>query len=376
MNIIINNGKEIKIESYWKNKKMSKKIDDKGIPFPFPKHGDQWTGQLQFSERFHIVNNILLPNFFKSLSTKKDCLICDKKEITSGRFKYKNIVWEDGLFHYVSVHNIKPSEEFIDFIYKIDINEIGKNTVNISGEIHNIDNKKYVKLDRNQIFILDALMNHGGYIKKYVDKKQKNIYRYSEHAGLLDFKKNSLDKIIVSGNTTRVDRADEEIYLPKNMNDYLDFEYIFHTHPPTPKPGGRIKDGILFEFPSIGDIIHFIDHYNDGKTIGSLVIAPEGMYNIRKATFDDTQIIINEDDLLRQYLDIMKYEQRRAIADVGEKFTVNKFYSKITQDMSFINSINKILNKYQLHIDYYPRVKDDQGNWVIDTVYLPIDTDN
>ena len=40
------------------------------------------------------------------------------------------------------------------------------------------------------------------------------------------------------------------------------YQYLFHTHPPTPKPGGRAGEGIVYEFPSIGDILHFIDHFN------------------------------------------------------------------------------------------------------------------
>ena len=56
---------------------------------------------------------------------------------------------------------------------------------------------------------------------------------------------------------------------------------MFHTHPPTPFPGSRVVDGILYEFPSISDIYHFADHFNAGETQGSLIIAPEGMYIIR-----------------------------------------------------------------------------------------------
>ena len=99
---------------------------------------------------------------------------------------------------------------------------------------------------------------------------------------LLDFNNSGLEKIIISGNTSRVDANDDVIFLPKNMIDAFDYEYIFHTHPPTPKQGARANVGILYEFPSISDLFHFMDHYNEGKTQGSIVIAPEGMYIIRK----------------------------------------------------------------------------------------------
>jgi hypothetical protein len=48
------------------------------------------------------------------------------------------------------------------------------------------------------------------------------------------------------------------------------------------------------------------------------------------------------------------------------------FYSEIAQDIVFLEGLNKILNKYDLHIDFYPRIKDNNGYWIIDTVYLPI----
>ena len=72
---------------------------------------------------------------------------------------------------------------------------------------------KYLKLDRNQILIMDALMKHGGYTRKYIDKKNRNIYRFSEHAGILDFNKLGLEKLIISGKTSRIDKGDEDIYL-------------------------------------------------------------------------------------------------------------------------------------------------------------------
>ena len=61
------------------------------------------------------------------------------------------------------------------------------------------------------------------------------------------------------GNTNRVDKGDSEIYMPNNVDDMYNYEYMFHTHPPTPKPGGRADVGIMYELPSIGDLLHFID---------------------------------------------------------------------------------------------------------------------
>lgn len=59
-------------------------------------------------------------------------------------------------------------------------------------------------------------------------------------------------------------------------------KYIFHTHPTTPYIGSRFKNGIIYEFPSIMDINHFIEHHNRGELQISMVITPEGLYIIRK----------------------------------------------------------------------------------------------
>ena len=37
-----------------------------------------------------------------------------------------------------------------------------------------------------------------------------------------------------------------------------------------------------------------------------------------------------------------------------------------------MDEYNKILHEYDLHIDYFPRIKDTMGNWFIDTIYLPV----
>ena len=227
----------------------------------------------------------------------------------------------------------------------------------------------YVVIERNQILIMDALMHHGGYITKYIDVNN-NFSKYSEHAGALDFKGNVLSKIIVSGNTTNTDEEDDEIFTPVDMNNLNDYAYIFHTHPPTPKPGGRAKDGVLYEFPSKGDIYHFIDHHNDGNIIGSLVITAEGMYNIRKSTSDIGTIKINDNDLYKAYDKAFEKIQKAAILQYGLDFTTTTFFANIAQNVSYINKMNKSINRFNIHIDYYPRKEDNNGRWIIDTVFL------
>lgn len=386
MNINKINNKIYYYESVWRPKKNVKLLDKNGKPFPYPKEGKPWTNKNIFLERLSNIEKILEKNKkFNKLSEKKNCLLCNEKNISTKQYILNNIIWEDSLHHYIKKHNIKPSQKFIDFIFFSQIdNQLSRiksknknsNIINLKSKIIIKDKKdkiKYVKLNSNQILILDALMNHGGYIKRYLENsKNKYRYRFSEHAGILDFKGNFLEKIIVSGKTNRKDAGDDEIFLPQNLPENFEYEYLFHTHPPTPKPGGRVSDGILYEFPSIGDILHFIDHYNDGKTIGSIVITPEGLYNIRKLKLDKNKININENKLFKQYINLSDKVQNKAIKKYTENFNTYTFYTKISQDKSYLNIINNLLKKFKLYIDFFPRSKDKKGTWVINSVYLPI----
>lgn len=373
-NEIIINGKMYKLESIWKKNKLDDSKDSRGQPFIFPKNGKKWSGQHQFIDRLIEIQEFLINNDKSSELFKKetcsDCLLCSEKCVVSGRFILGRYIWDDGLVHYISKHNIKPTEKFIDKIFNYEMTN--NSSLKLTGRVKNNNNIKYLKLGKNQIMILDALMIHGGYNKKYYDTKQENITRYSEHAGYIHIKDKIVENIIVSGNTLRVDTGDEEIFLPISTSATYQYEYIFHTHPPTPKPGGRAKDGILYEFPSVGDILHFIDHHNDGRVVGSLVMTAEGLYNIRKLPSDSKKIKIDEDKLYDEMRKVFKQVQTSAIAEYGDKFNTYTFYSKISQNEKYINIVNNELKKYNLVIDYYPRNKNFRGRWIVDTIYVPL----
>lgn len=377
MNIVRVNKKFYKYESFWRSSKYSKERDYNGNLFPWPKESKEWQNRKLFLMKLKETEDYLKKKkkikWYKK-EDYKDCIIDGEENITKGFYQLNSIRWETGLYHYIDKHKIKPSNEFIDHIFRFIIGTRiieKKRSSKIKGVTIIKQNKTYMRIDRNQILILDALMKYGSY-KIYVDKKNKKIFRYSEHAGLLDFNENKLERIIVSGKTTRIDENDDDIFLPKNMLDAFDYEYIFHTHPPTPKPGGRVHIGILYEFPSISDIFHFIDHYNKGVTQGSLVITPEGLYNIRKNNLDNKKIKIDENKFYHDMMKIYNIVQSDAIKKYGTNFTMNQFFSKIAQDVTFINQINKIANKYDIQIDYYPRIKDIKNHWIIDTIYVPV----
>lgn len=380
-NIMIVNNRTYNLEKIWRKSKTDYTYDSKGKLFPFPKKGIIWSDIKNFIVILKSINNYLdAHKKYILYDMPRKCLLCNKKNITTRRYYNMNMMWEDGFSHYIEKHYIEPSLLFKKFIYRntiskkinrmdnIDSNDNNKKTPFVIKKIKTFDTD-YVMISRNQLLILDALMIHGGYTKKYIDTDKSNN-KYSEHAGLLDFENNTLSKIVVSGKTHRVDTTDDEIYLPDDMKEMLDYEYIFHTHPPTPKPGGRVKNGILYEFPSVGDLYHFIDHHNEGNVIGSLVITTEGLYNIRKLKQDDENIIIDDDELFNQYHKIFTEVQNKSIKKYGYNFTNNIFFSKISQNTTYINDINMVLNKFNLNIDYYPRKKGKYNIWYIDTVFL------
>ena len=237
--------------------------------------------------------------------------------------------------------------------------------------------KRYIKLKRNQLLVLDALLNDGGFQKKYIDKS--NNLRYSEHSGHFGLTNTHIDKIIISANTAREDKEDKDILLPLDLADTYEYEYFFHTHPPTPYQGGRASDGILYEFPSISDIFHFIDHYNMGKTLGSIVVAPEGYYIIYPKSFEQKQIKYDvdiEDEIFEKLESETDKIQDKAIKKYGTKFTEEYFYNTISMDDVFIKMFNDKLNKYlnnQIKIILRHRSKDKLTNkWIIKDIFLPI----
>lgn len=249
---------------------------------------------------------------------------------------------------------------------------------NIVGKLVLKSNKKkYIKVKRNQLLLLDALLNDGGYSKKYLDRS-KNV-RFSEHSGHLGLNESSIDRIIVSAKTTREDADDKEILLPHNLSDTYEYEYFFHTHPPTPYPGARAKDGIVYEFPSISDIFHFIDHFNMGKTVGSIVVAPEGYYIIYPRNFSmkkikyDTEI---EDEIFKKMEEENNFIQEKALLKYGDTFDEDFYYSKVATDDDFLKMFNSMVNKYlddQLKIIIKHRSKEKMtGKWILKNLYLPI----
>ncbi len=367
-NVLLIANNKYYTEGIWNRSYDIERIDENNVAFPHPTQRTKWEGQSVFIDRFIKIIHILNANL-KYITYEKpyDCLLCEQKKVSTKWYIYNNIIWDDGLVHYVTNHNYEPSNKFKDVVYGKSI--FNKNKIKLDGTIMST----FIKINKNQMLILDALMLHGGLNKKYNDiNDNNNIYRYSEHSGLLDFNGFQLIKIIISGQMS-VDENDNEIYFPSNLDEIMEYEYVFHTHPPTPRPGGRASDGVLYEFPSLSDILHFIAHYNEGKIIGSLVITSEGLYNIRKNTQKKSKILINENSLFREYKKIFNKIQRSAISQYGTDFTNEIFFSIIAQDRTSIDAFNEFLKLFDIHIDFYSRKKNTIGDWIIDDVYLQFD---
>lgn len=351
------NGKIYKLECVWN--------DDTHL-----EEGKNWSNKKEFIKYLSSIQIILDNNetYIYDETIKNNCLLCDAASITTKQYKFKKYIWEDGLVHYIKKHNIKPSEGFIDTIYNVNLSRVIKNNnIKLVG-IVSAKNLKHIKVNSNQLLILDALMNHGGYKRKYLNS---NSYKYSEHAGILDINNTTVDRIIVSADISRIDLDDDEIFMPNDISNIANYEYIFHTHPPTPKPGGRAKTGVLYEFPSFSDVLHFIDNFNDGKILGSLIVSPEGLYNIHTTYRNKNKLVVDENKFFKTWSNAFDNIQEKAIKKYGTDFSTEKFFSIIAQDFTFIDNFNNYLQNYNISIDFYPRINLN-NMWIIDTIYLPI----
>ena len=310
------------------------------------------------------LTNLYLNSKSKDLG-EFTCHSCNHKSKLAV-YKKDNLLFDSTLIHHTINHNFKPHREILQKIKKT-------NRIKIKAQFEKENHLHRFVLDYNQILILDSLLNYGN-SKLYKDKSKK--FRYSEHAGLLDFSHHGLEKILISAKTNRQDRDDPEILLPQNMPDALEYEFMFHTHPPTPFAGARAKNGILYEFPSISDIFHFIEHYNIGETQGSMIIAPEGIYIIHSNTGDDKINIESPNNIFKKMINESFEIQHEAISKYGVDYENNKkFYTDVMIDFKYINDFNKLLKKYlddQIYVEYIPRKKDSLNNYTIDKLIIEL----
>lgn len=336
--------------------------------------------------KFLFTNSNILIKLLKyviSISKEKKkvhhCDLCKKKFNHIYSYKKKNLFIQisDLDIHLLQLHNIINS-----VIYK----------QLMTNKFPNFD-IEWCLMTTNQLNILDGLYEVGSnkiYIEKNKNISQSKISRFSEHSGFIYFEKNKITNInVISG--SRVEPSDPSIYMPKNCLEALKVNYIFHTHPKTPYIGSRVKVGIIYEFPSISDIIHFIEHHNNGVLLGSIVVAPEGLYVIRKNNFNRKNISVDYDIMIDKLEEIfmqcyndslikyseLNYSQHKVNGEI--KLPNEYFYNKIAVNYDYINKINKVLIKFDIFIDYYARTHYDKtkfafNEWIFDDIYLPFIT--
>jgi hypothetical protein len=77
---------------------------------------------------------------------QKKCLLCDDTTSATYTYKFGKYIWQDILLHYIDKHNIKPEEEFMDFIYFSKLNMPINLTTNISLETVSTNKLKHIKV--------------------------------------------------------------------------------------------------------------------------------------------------------------------------------------------------------------------------------------
>lgn len=297
---------------------------------------------------------------------------CENCKITKF-YKLGNIIWSNILLHKISNHHFYPSEYFIKIILAIVINN--NYIINPPLEINPkyIDQFVYIPLHYNKLLIIDALMFQGSFPRYVINKTDgTDDYIYSEHSGVISIKNSTVDNIIVSAETNRLDANDKSIYLPINTQLLKDHIYLFHTHPNTKTYGGRIKEGIVYEFPSANDIFNFVKYHNKGKAQASIIVAPEGIYVIRPI-YVQPEILVDSElfDNLRKF--ILKLERvaiKKIKPFIGKISDPDFFHSNIGSNFSFVKLYNNFIEPFNLFIEYYPRIKKN-GEWSLRQINLP-----
>jgi len=382
-NIFLDDNELFNYEMIWRTNQKAIQSDydyfDKVKPFPKkyfnnPSHEHWLDHNINWGKKLIEIQKILTKKRkYKNLKKKLKDPLNKKNTITTKIYTFENFKWYDSYLYFIKEYTMKPSMMFKTFIDNIVIRNntitIKKNkldAVKFSSSITKKNGVKYIKLKQNQLRVFDALFIDGS---NKIFKSNSGQYKFSEYSGLLDFDNGVLEKVVINTKATD-DDDDDVILLPENIDDFYDYEFIFHTHPATDGIGGRVKDGILYEFPSVSDLFHFAHHYNEGDTQGSIVIAPEGLYLIRAinnkkkiAPKNITKVINNLED----YFFEVQGEAIKKYPKINKKI----FYTKIANDKTFIRKINNKISQYNIEIIYKSRQK-IKNFYVLKNIFLPV----
>lgn len=279
--------------------------------------------------------------------------------IVNPKYELGPFTWDSNIYT-----ETMPDENFIRFVN----NTMVKNNHIINPPIKT-SKLTYIDLPSNKTMILDAMM-HQGSKPAY---QYKNKFLYSEHSGVITLENGFVDKIIISTNNNRIDPSDETIFLPTNSNLLAEHPYIFHTHPNTNTYAGRLSEGIIYEFPSANDIYNFIKYYNEGLALSSIIIAPEGAYNIRPISATNNLILnANLFYYLRKFINKLELSAIKSLLKSKKNLDLTNpdiFHRYVSSNYRYINLYNKLIAPANIFIEYYPRVKIN-SEWVIPNIHL------
>lgn len=292
-------------------------------------------------------------DFIERFSKKLDKLKPELKK--NGKYKIGDLEW--------NLSEINLSKKFIQNmkIIRIINNEI------INPPSNNQDNFKNVKFNQNNLNILDALCYHGGLRTNY--KYNKNLY--SEHFGCVNVKNNSISDIKIFTNIKLLSELDPNILLPNTHGKMNNIRTIFHTHPVIDNMRGRLKEGIVFDYPSSSDIHHFSVHNTYNKLDNSIVVSQEGLYCIR--TIDKKIKRLLSDDETDELNSIINFNLGIMKSKFGilSEISIDRYYDEIINNMEMNKNINKYLENKNIYIEYYPRIKKD-GKYLLRPFYFKI----
>lgn len=277
-----------------------------------------------------------------------------------GFYVLGNIRWSDSLMSKIQKCKY-PSKYFVKVIMATQI--VSDYICNVPMILPKklIPRFTYVTLTNHALHAIDALWSQGS-APRY---EYQNRYIYSEHSGVLSVDDKRIDKVITLTNSTRIDPNDDGIYLPNNNDEFNDYYYMFHTHPNT----NRLDEGIIYEFPSASDIYNFVTYYDTGKTQASVIVCPEGMYVIRPLKYiDKYDLSDNHYFEINSMINRLEQKAAKLLKRVKDK---NTFHKYVSQNTSAIQAYNNFVAKFNLYVEYYPRVYVN-GEWVLRTVYLPL----
>lgn len=112
--------KEWNYEGFWKIRESDP--DDKVLKWTWPiAEEKEWEGKSQFLETLKKVEKVAYKEHYRGFSF---CRLCRKVNGTFS-YEYKDWTWPEGYFHYLGVHNVRPTEKFVKFIEKcaVDVGE-------------------------------------------------------------------------------------------------------------------------------------------------------------------------------------------------------------------------------------------------------------